>query len=366
MELFKSSLSILATDNCIGTAIFGNGQICDNCNGSATMQIIAYVLHAMTIGVGILAVIGIMIFGIKYLTSRGDPGQAQKARRHLFEVLIGLVAYVLLVLGASWLLPGDTTTIVLSGSPKTCPDITETVIHVVGDDEDDDPNDDGDTTEGDDSINSTTNEWKSGKRPRECGPGKPGNFQTLTYQKDEKGEKVWVYTNSAGRTYFQYAQSDSRWGSKQMKCYKKMSTISSCGCAKTTYAMLSESYSSGQRYIPTPNSDGNHSSNFGKNQKRCSGNRAQRIKCAIDNGGTVVVHASGSGKSHWFPIVDYRVKNGKTQYYVLNTNSLGKAGATKWNGIYKTGWGTFNSSYKYKLYFYYGKKNAANLDCRVK
>ena len=353
MNLSNSLITLAIESNCIDTAIFG--QVCDNCNGSATMQILSYVVRLMTYGVGILAVIGITVFGIKYLTSRGDQNLALKARRHLFQVLLGLVSYVILVSAASWIFPGNLTTTMLGGSPGSCPEKTNT------------NNGNNNTSTDSASPSGSTSAspgWKSGTRPRECGPGTPGDFQTLTKQKDEDKKAVWVYTNSAGRTFFQYNQSDSRWGSKPHHAGK--SSISKAGCAVTTYAMASQSYSSGERYVPTTNADGNHSSNFTKDQNRCSGNRSQKIKCTIDQSGVVVVHATwGSKGTHWFLIVDYRIKNGQEEFFALNTG--GTSATSNWDGVHGTGWGTFKDSKNYSLYYQYPNKKAAEVkDCRVR
>lgn len=343
------------TKNCINTVIFG--EVCDNCNGSAVIQVLAYVIRAMTIGVGILAVIGIMVFGIRYLTSRGDENLALKARRHLFQVLLGLVTYIILVLAISWLLPGNLTTTMLGGSPEVCPNETSTDVDSKGTDTSTSP------TSSSDSASASLG-WKSGTRPRECGPGIPSDFQTLTKQKDEDNHNVWVYTNSVGRTFYQYNQKDSRWGSKPHHAGK--SSISSAGCAVTTYAMVSQSYSSGKRYIPTTNADGNHSGNFTKDQNRCSGNRSQKIKCTIDQNGVVIVHASwGSKGTHWFLITDYRTKNGKEEFFALNTG--GTSATSKWDGVHGTGWGTFKDSKSYSLYYQYPNKEAADIkDCKIR
>ena len=59
----------------------------------------------MTIGIGILGVIGISITGIQYLTAGGSEEKTRKAKRRMFEIVIGLVAYVLIYAALKWLLP---------------------------------------------------------------------------------------------------------------------------------------------------------------------------------------------------------------------------------------------------------------------
>ena len=59
----------------------------------------------MSIGVGILGVLGIVIVGIQYLTAGGNEEQTRKAKRRMFEIVIGLVAYVLVYAFLKFLLP---------------------------------------------------------------------------------------------------------------------------------------------------------------------------------------------------------------------------------------------------------------------
>ena len=59
----------------------------------------------MSIGIGILGVIGITIVGIQYLTAGGSEEKTRKAKRRMFEIVIGIVAYVLLYWFLKWLLP---------------------------------------------------------------------------------------------------------------------------------------------------------------------------------------------------------------------------------------------------------------------
>ena len=59
----------------------------------------------MTIGVGILGVVGISVVGIQYLTSGDSEEKTRKAKPRLFEIIIGLVAYALIYALLKWLLP---------------------------------------------------------------------------------------------------------------------------------------------------------------------------------------------------------------------------------------------------------------------
>ena len=67
--------------------------------------ILRLVVDIMSIGVGILGVIGITVVGIQYLTAGGDEGKVKKSKQRMFEIVIGLVAYVVIYAALRWLLP---------------------------------------------------------------------------------------------------------------------------------------------------------------------------------------------------------------------------------------------------------------------
>ena len=67
--------------------------------------ILRLVVDIMSIGIGILGVIGITVVGIQYLTAGGDEGKVKKSKQRMFEIVIGLVAYVVIYAALRWLLP---------------------------------------------------------------------------------------------------------------------------------------------------------------------------------------------------------------------------------------------------------------------
>lgn len=98
--------SVYADDNCVNTAILGSGgQSCDDGSGSEIMRLLNQIADGMTIGVGILGVLGITIVGIQYLTAGGSEEKTRKAKRRMFEIVIGIAAYVLIYAFLKWLLP---------------------------------------------------------------------------------------------------------------------------------------------------------------------------------------------------------------------------------------------------------------------
>ena len=96
-------------DHCVETVILGNGEVCDDGQGSSVYYILNLVVNIMTIGVGILGVIGITIVGIQYLTAGGNEEQTRKAKRRLLEIILGLAFYVAAYVILAWLNPSFTT-----------------------------------------------------------------------------------------------------------------------------------------------------------------------------------------------------------------------------------------------------------------
>lgn len=77
--------------------------VCDDGSGSGTTHILNLVLDIMSIAIGVLAVIGISVVGVQYLTSGGNEEKARKAKRRMVEIVIGIVVYVLLFAIMEWL-----------------------------------------------------------------------------------------------------------------------------------------------------------------------------------------------------------------------------------------------------------------------
>lgn len=75
----------------------GREQVC---------HVMNLIVEIMSIGIGILAVIGIIITGIQYLTAGGNEEKARKSKRRMYELVIGLVLYAALATVIVWLNPG--------------------------------------------------------------------------------------------------------------------------------------------------------------------------------------------------------------------------------------------------------------------
>ena len=89
----------------VNTSILG-GCDCSEAGGeNAIENILHRVVNIMSVGIGILAVIGISVSGIQYLTAGGNEEKTRKAKRRIFEIIIGIAIYVLIFALLQWLLP---------------------------------------------------------------------------------------------------------------------------------------------------------------------------------------------------------------------------------------------------------------------
>lgn len=77
----------------------------DDGNGSAIKNILKLVVRIMSVGIGVLAAIGIAVSGVQYLTAGGNEEKTRKAKRRIFEIVIGMAAYALIYAALAFLLP---------------------------------------------------------------------------------------------------------------------------------------------------------------------------------------------------------------------------------------------------------------------
>ena len=90
---------------CVKTLFFGD-QFCDDGTGKGVFEILGIVLDVLTYGVGVLAVVGLVIVGIQYITARDNEGQVARAKERLMQIVIGLVIYMLLYILLQFFIPG--------------------------------------------------------------------------------------------------------------------------------------------------------------------------------------------------------------------------------------------------------------------
>lgn len=101
--LFLASFCLSPTVSAIECG--GVNTIILSCEGEAEdsiFEILQLIVDIMSIGVGILAVIGITITGIQWITSGGNEQTATKAKRRFFEIIVGVAIYVTAFLLLEW------------------------------------------------------------------------------------------------------------------------------------------------------------------------------------------------------------------------------------------------------------------------
>ena len=76
---------------------------CEETAENSVFNLLQLVIEIMSGTVGILGVVGILVIGIQYLTAGGNEQKTTKAKRRLFEVIIGLIVYAVLFAALYWL-----------------------------------------------------------------------------------------------------------------------------------------------------------------------------------------------------------------------------------------------------------------------
>ncbi|MBR2839833.1 hypothetical protein IKE82_00665 [Candidatus Saccharibacteria bacterium] len=101
--LFMSDRAFAASCGGIETVLIS----CEEGGDGGIFHILRLVIDIFSIGVGILAVVGISWAGLQYLTAKDSAEQTLKAKRRLFEIVIGVALYAVLYGVLRWLLLGD-------------------------------------------------------------------------------------------------------------------------------------------------------------------------------------------------------------------------------------------------------------------
>ena len=103
--LFSNNSSFATeSSSVVETNFFGNFE--DDGSGCGVYTILNLVIDILSMGVVIAGVIGVTIAGIQYMSAKDSEEKTKKAKRRIFEIVIGLVAYAILFVGVQWLLPG--------------------------------------------------------------------------------------------------------------------------------------------------------------------------------------------------------------------------------------------------------------------
>lgn len=70
------------------------------------MGLLKLVVSVLVYGLGVVAVLGIVIAGIQYMTARDSEAQVAAAKQRLYNVVIGLIAWAVMFAVLNWLIPG--------------------------------------------------------------------------------------------------------------------------------------------------------------------------------------------------------------------------------------------------------------------
>lgn len=95
----------LAVDK-VDTNLFGEVEV--DSKGTGITRLLQLIVNILLYGIGIAAVVGVVVAGILYLTARDNEAQVAKAKTRLIEVVIGLLAWAMLFTLLRWLIPGFT------------------------------------------------------------------------------------------------------------------------------------------------------------------------------------------------------------------------------------------------------------------
>ncbi len=86
--VFSQSAAELACQGSVGS--WANGE-CSVTDGSTLPEIIANVLNVLLVIIGVAAVVMLIIGGIRFVVSQGDPSAIEGARNTILYAVIGIV-----------------------------------------------------------------------------------------------------------------------------------------------------------------------------------------------------------------------------------------------------------------------------------
>lgn len=238
-NLITSALRVFGasgTCSCIDTSLFG--QICSDGSGKEIFMILSLAINVMSVGVAVLAAVGIAVFGIQWLTSKGDPAKLTKAKSRLFNVVTGLVVYVLLYTVLEFLIPGG----VFDLNSVDYENCTPTA-----------PSNSGGGSSGSGGSGGETNPTPpSTTFNRLCGPEEPGALGQISEMKIKNtadgatmpaaGFDRYLtrkYTTLRGRVYYIFVQQNKVWANESAG---HGTTMANNGCRITSRATILRSY----------------------------------------------------------------------------------------------------------------------------
>lgn len=85
-------------ESCSVTRILGNNSL--------IVMYINPIIRTLTAIIGVVIVIALVVSGIQYSASGGDPSAIAAAKKRIMNVIIALLAYIFMAAFINWLLPG--------------------------------------------------------------------------------------------------------------------------------------------------------------------------------------------------------------------------------------------------------------------
>lgn len=78
----------------------------DNIAENPIIKLIAQVVRFLSVGVGIVVTISIVVAGIQYMASQGNPQAIQAAQSRLTNAIIALILFIFMTTIINFLIPG--------------------------------------------------------------------------------------------------------------------------------------------------------------------------------------------------------------------------------------------------------------------
>ena len=101
-----SNVALAASNDCQN----GNATDClSQGNAGQIMKILEVGLNFLAAAVMVIAVIMLIIGGIQYSSSNGNPQAVSAAKKKIIDVLTGLAAFIFLYAFLQWLIPGGSS-----------------------------------------------------------------------------------------------------------------------------------------------------------------------------------------------------------------------------------------------------------------
>lgn len=76
------------------SSISPNGGTCDKSSGPSVNKLIKTAINLLSLVAGVIAIIMLIVSGLKYITSQGDSNSISSAKNSLLYAIIGLVVVV--------------------------------------------------------------------------------------------------------------------------------------------------------------------------------------------------------------------------------------------------------------------------------